>query len=108
MPVSADVYVNTMKKELVSVVFYRDVIAELIATFFLMAVQCLLPLGWNDSATVVVQTALGMGFVVAATAWVIGDFGGAHMNPAVTLAMVMRAEVTVLRGDLFSNIIILS
>ncbi|ELT95009.1 hypothetical protein CAPTEDRAFT_46197, partial [Capitella teleta] len=49
----------------------------------------------------VVQVGLGMGFVVATMAWALGDFGGGHINPAVSMAMVVRRSITIFRGVMY-------
>ena len=91
-------YVARMRKEIKQRAFWRDVCVELLATFFLMSVQAALPLSWNVGLGGVVQVALGMGFIVATMAWTLGDFGGGHMNPAVSIAFALRRDITVLRG----------
>lgn len=89
----------TLRAEPRSKLFYRDGVVEFFATFFLMSVQAALPLSWDDDALGnVVQVALGMGFVVATMAWTLGDFSGGHMNPAVSISMAIRRDITVLRG----------
>ena len=94
-------YRQMLKTEYQTVAFWRDVFAEFLATFILLLTQCSLPLSWGKASYELgnaVQTGLGMGFVVTAMAWVLGDFGGAHMNPAVTLSMVVQAKITWVRG----------
>ena len=95
---------NKILNEAKSRLFWRDVSVEVIATFILMSVQCTLPLSWgNDGQTPtafgsIVQQGLGMGFVVSATAWTFGDFGGCHMNPAVSFSMVIARQLSILKG----------
>ncbi len=99
-------YTDRMKKEVKTAEFWRDVIAEGLATFFLVAVQCALPLTWSDTTLQlgnVVQVALGMGFVVTVLIEVFGEMGGAHMNPAVTISMMLTTKVTCLRGKCAYN-----
>ncbi|KAK2168365.1 hypothetical protein LSH36_17g03077 [Paralvinella palmiformis] len=92
-----------IERECRSASFYRDLFAEFLATFILMTVQCSLPADWGkDNVGTVVQVSLGMSFVVGATAWTLGDFGGAHMNPAVTLSMLLSGRITVLRAALYA------
>ena len=93
--------VTEMKNELRSRRFWRDVIAECVATFLLVSVQAALPLSWGNSDVMggPVQVGLGMGFVVTCLAWTFGDLGGAHMNPAVTFAMLLRRNVSLLRCE---------
>ena len=97
-------YTKQMKEEIRSKLFYRDVIVEIVATFILMSFQCALPLTWGMGTAPsvfgnIVQVGLGMGFMVCATAWTFGDFGGCHMNPAVSVGMAVSVRITVLRGN---------
>ncbi|ELU00157.1 hypothetical protein CAPTEDRAFT_26353, partial [Capitella teleta] len=78
--------------------FWRDLLAELLATFFLVAAQCALPLSYDDTGSARIGTALGMGFVVLSIGWCFGDFSGAHMNPAVTMTLLLRMKITFLRA----------
>ena len=88
------------QEEIQSGAFWRDVLAELLATFFLVAAQCALPLGFIPGAgSDRVGTAMGMGFVVLAVGWAFGDFSGAHMNPAITMTLALRLKITFLRGN---------
>lgn len=99
MPIQAAEYCNVVAKEACTGAFWRDVFGELLATFFLVSVQCALPLYWGPTNSGdVLQTGLGMAFVVIAIGWGWGDFGGAHMNPAVTMALTVRGEITFLRA----------
>jgi glycerol uptake facilitator-like aquaporin len=68
----------------------------------LVSIQCALPLTWGrDSGfSQAVITGLGMGFIVATMAWSLGDFGGGHMNPAVSFSMCLAMKISVLRGEL--------
>ena len=84
--------------------WWRDLVAEFIATFLLVSVQCALPLSWGrPELGTGVHTALGMGFIVTGTAWSLAEFGGIHMNPAVTLSMLLIRNITLLRGTLFTH-----
>jgi glycerol uptake facilitator-like aquaporin len=40
-----------------------------------------------------------MGFVVCAMANSLGEFGGGHFNPAVTIAMASCLKITPFRGE---------
>jgi glycerol uptake facilitator-like aquaporin len=95
-----------ISREIVSLCFWRDVTVEVFATFILMSVQCALPLSWAGGEAgmeigSIVQIGLGMGCVVGATAWALGDYGGSHINPAVTVAMHAKAKITITRGAMF-------
>ena len=92
---------ETMKEEVCSGAFWRDVVAEFVATFMLMSVQAALPLSWDNGLVMggPVQVGLGMGFIVCTMAWALGDFGGGHINPAVSVAMVVGCKITIVRGQ---------
>ena len=92
---------NTMKNEVNTKAFWRDLLAEFMATFILVSIQCVLPLTWGRQTgfSDAVMTGLGMGFIVTTTAWSLGDFGGAHMNPAVTTAMLLSAKISIIKGE---------
>ena len=95
--------------EVKSKLFWRDASVEVVATFILMSVQCSLPLSWENNGappTVfgnIVQVGIGMGFVVCATAWTFSDFGGCHMNPAVSFSMVLARKLSIMKGMLFAS-----
>ena len=101
--------ISTMKAELCSVGLWRDCTAEFLATFFLMAVQAALPLSWGkEGMGGPVQVGLGVGFIVATMAWALGDFGGGHINPAVSIAMVCSGKITIVRGMHIAKCLILT
>ncbi|KAK2155863.1 hypothetical protein LSH36_229g04056 [Paralvinella palmiformis] len=85
--------------------FWRDCFAELAATFLLVTAQLMLLQNWQTQVpspqALAVQVAIGMCFVVGSIGYALGDFGGAHMNPAVTMAMFIRAEITIVRGVVY-------
>lgn len=85
--------------ELKSRAWWRDLFAECIATFLLVSVQCALPLTWGrDNLGSALHTAMGMGFIVTTTVWSMAEFGGIHMNPALSVSMVLAGRITLLRG----------
>ena len=47
MGVPKSIDATSMAGEISSIIFWRDVIAELVATFFLVSIQCALPLAWG-------------------------------------------------------------
>lgn len=94
---------SAMRREIRSGSFWRDLLSEFFATFMLVSIQCVLPLTWGRETgfSDAVMTGLGMGFIVTTMAWSLGDFGGAHMNPAVTFAMTISLKMSILRGFLY-------
>ena len=110
MKTPGNLRVETWKREVRTATLWRDTLAEFIMTFMLMSVQAALPLTWRaqpgaDQGLMggPVQVGIGMGFIVACMAWALGDFGGGHINPAVTVAMLACAKITLVRGQLLAN-----
>ena len=105
-----DRYCRKIGQELRSPSFWRDVVTEGVATFFLVSIQCAVPLSWVDTSgsntisdevgtTRIALNGLSMGFVILVLAEAFGEFGGAHMNPAVSISMAVATKVTIIRGQ---------
>ncbi len=98
-------YCHKIGKEFRSPGFWRDIVAEGIATFFLVSVQCALPLTWDwtvaptNDATYATLIGVGMGFVVLVLAETFGELGGANMNPAVSFALCLGGKLTFTKGN---------
>lgn len=74
----------------------RKYIAELIGTFTLVFMGCgsAVFLG-VETAGGHLAVALAFGLAIVATAYVIGGISGCHINPAVSLAMLMQKKLSV-------------
>ncbi|ELT91414.1 hypothetical protein CAPTEDRAFT_148029 [Capitella teleta] len=95
-------YLQCAVAEAKTLAFWRDALSEFVATFMLMSVQSALPLTWSVSmSSSIVQVGLGVGFIVATMAWALGDFGGGHMNPAVSLSMALSFDISFLRAGVY-------
>ena len=108
-PIQASRYCHQIVKEVKSGAFWRDCFAEFIGTFLLVLAVMFLLQNWQPAASsnpqaLSTQVCIGMSFVGSAIGYGLGDFGGAHMNPAVTMALIIRAEVTIIKGE--ENVII--
>ena len=132
-------YLTVLMSEYRTAAFWRDVVAEFVATFFLVAAILSLELDWtsssssssagsdvveardggeNEGSTTTTTTtskdkydeedvevrllkvAVGCWFTMTALVWIFSEFGGAHMNPAVTLGFALSIDVTAFRGTL--------
>ena len=74
----------------------KKYLAELIGTFILVFMGCgsAMLLGC-DVAGGHLAVALAFGLSIVATAYVIGDVSGCHINPAVSLAMLINKKLSV-------------
>ncbi len=73
----------------------KKYVAEFIGTCVLVLVACgvAVVLGCNTPAGYV-GTALAFGLVIVAMAYSIGNVSGCHINPAVSLAMLINKKIT--------------
>ena len=66
-------------------------LAELLGTFVLVALGSMAILNADES---VLMIAFGFGLALLAAIYMFGDRSGAHFNPAVTLAMLLRGHTS--------------
>lgn len=66
-------------------------IAEMIGTMFLVVFGCGVAI-WTGGN--VVATSLAFGLTIVAMAYSIGNISGCHVNPAVSLAMLIKKKLT--------------
>ncbi len=58
--------------------------------------------GWGaDYAPTMVQIAFCFGLIVATMVWCIGHVSGGHINPAVTVTLLITRKISVARAVLF-------
>ncbi len=70
----------------------KKAIAECLGTFVLVMIACGTAVVTNVN---VVATALAFGLAVVAMAYAIGDISGCHINPAVSIAMLINKKISV-------------
>ena len=85
-----------MRTEFRTLSFYRDLFAEFISTFFLTLSSFSLGMTWGDKPNpdTAVHIGFGMMCAVCVLAWSLGEFGGTHMNPCLSLALMLLSEIT--------------
>jgi len=89
--------IRTSLDDVRSPYFWRSLVAELLGTMLLVFIgvgSCIPP-------TSVVQIALCFGLAVATIVWAIAHVSGGHINPAVTLAMLITRRISLVRGGLY-------
>ncbi len=78
----------------------KKVFAEFLGTFVLVLFACgtatVLGCAINSPDMAYFMTALSFGLVIVAMAYSIGQISGCHINPAVSLAMLLCGKMTVL------------
>ena len=68
----------------------KKYIAEFIGTFFLVVFGCGVAVTTGNLLTI----ALAFGLVIVAMAYSVGNISGCHINPAVSLAMLISKKIT--------------
>ncbi|KDR15027.1 Neurogenic protein big brain, partial [Zootermopsis nevadensis] len=103
----------SMQVEVRTLEFWRSIISECLAAFFYVFIVCgaasgaggtpssLLSTTTTPTSSVTLATALATGFAVATLTQCFGHISGAHVNPAVTVAMVVTRNITPLRAIMF-------
>jgi len=79
---------------------YTACVAEALGTMLLVLVAC----GAAQSAhgsSAVAHISLAFGFSVGTIVWMIGHISGGHINPAVTVGLVVARRITIIRGILY-------
>ena len=74
----------------------KSYIAEFVGTCVLVAVACgvaVMVSSYNNYAAWVIATALAFGLVIVAMAYSIGNVSGCHINPAVSLSMLVSGKM---------------
>ena len=91
---------TTAKEELRSHQFWKSVRCEFLVTLLLVFMGCG---AWtsppSDSSEVhIIRVALSFGLSVATLVQCVGHISGAHLNPAVTVAMLATQNISVARA----------
>lgn len=94
-----------VRQELRSLEFWRAIIAECLASFFYVFLVCAAQLSWPGSPLAHqpswLLVAFAAGMAMATLGQCFGHISGAHVNPALTLAMLCTRRVSALRAALY-------
>ena len=84
-----------MSWEIKTTEFWRSIFAEFLATL-LFLLNCSVTLTLNAQPTIT-QISLGFGLSIAVLAQIFGPASGAHINPAVTVGLLISRRITIVR-----------
>ncbi|CAL1276801.1 unnamed protein product [Larinioides sclopetarius] len=88
----------TLKEELTDQHFWKAVRTEFLATLLLTVLGCGSCLRWMTASAVELRVALAFGLAVATLVQCVGQVSGGHMNPAVTVALLVTRHISVARS----------
>ncbi|KAL8163682.1 UNVERIFIED_CONTAM: Aquaporin-5 [Gekko kuhli] len=87
-----------MANEAYSLAFFRAIAAEFLATMIFVLIGIGFALNWPSALPGVLQISLAFGLAIATLAQSVGHVSGAHINPAVTVALLVAQKISVLRA----------
>lgn len=100
----------SMASEFKKKLFWRAVVAEFLAMILFIVISIGSALGFNfplknnqtsGAAQDNVKVSLAFGLSIATMAQSVGHISGAHLNPAVTLGLLLSCQISVLRAVLY-------
>ncbi|XP_005411914.2 PREDICTED: aquaporin-5 [Chinchilla lanigera] len=88
----------TMKKEVCSVAFLKAVFAEFLATLIFVFFGLGSALKWPSALPTILQISLAFGLAIGTLVQALGPVSGGHINPAITLALLVGNQISLLRA----------
>lgn len=86
-----------MLKELCAGFNFRAFLAELVATLVFVFVGLGSTLSWTGALPTVLQIAFTFGLGIGTMVQAVGHISGAHINPAVTVALLVGARISLVQ-----------
>ncbi|XP_025856078.1 aquaporin-5 isoform X5 [Vulpes vulpes] len=90
-----------MRKEVCSVAFLKAVFAEFLATLIFVFFGLGSALKWPSALPSILQIALAFGLAIGTLAQALGPVSGGHINPAITLALLVGNQISLLRAAFY-------
>uniref|UniRef100_A0A2R8VI16 Aquaporin-5 n=1 Tax=Mus musculus TaxID=10090 RepID=A0A2R8VI16_MOUSE len=87
-----------MKKEVCSVAFFKAVFAEFLATLIFVFFGLGSALKWPSALPTILQISIAFGLAIGTLAQALGPVSGGHINPAITLALLIGNQISLLRA----------
>lgn len=87
-----------MRNEVCSLAFVRAVFAEFLATLIFLFLGLGSALRWQGALPSVLQISMAFGFAIGTLVQIFGHISGAHINPAVTVALLLGSQISILRA----------
>ena len=82
--------------------FWRAVFAEFLGCVFFLLCVTSVALGWGNSSENIsannVEIGIGIGLAIASIAQAVGHVSGGHLNPAVSLGMIIGGRINIMQG----------
>jgi len=96
--------INLGIDDLTTLKFWKAILAEFFGMIFFLLIVTTVAVPWNlgvDVAAQNVEIGIGIGLAIATIAMMIGHVSGGHLNPAVSLGMIVGGRISVLQGLLY-------
>jgi len=92
--------------DLHSCLLWKAIVAEFFGTLLLVFVSTSVYLGdWRSAGehggSSIVQISLTFGLAKSISLWIIGPVSGGHINPAVTISMLLVRKITLVRAIMY-------
>ena len=85
--------------------FWRAVLAEFVGCVLFLLCVTSVALGWGNSSDNIsannVEIGIGIGLSIASLAQAFGHVSGGHLNPAVSLGMIVGGRINVVQGVMY-------